>query len=239
MVKVASAKLLEREVQAAADVAARRTRLVLVPSIEDLLREGPPSHIRKVVLALYGEIKRRAYLPLLKAHSLDEGIDAAKRGIHAFLEVWPAIQTTVFPWFLENPTRIGPAVQLADDVWSSRVARGRLGDEVCAEFAAAQDARLMIAKTIVNLPELKLKPITEKTAQVYGSIMPLILSADYGLLMGTFAVTQARAPKLPQGVMAWVARSSRISARDAYAKVAIGDFADRPVPEGSTRPHKA
>lgn len=193
--------------------------------MDELLREGLPEHIRNVLENLYEDLRRRAFVPIAKASSLATGVEAAKKGMVAFCEVWPAVQVTVLPWFAENPTRVVPTGQLAQDFWSTKVARRRLGDLACAEFAAAQDARLLIAHTVWS--DLESGRMTAETAARYATIVPLTLTADYALLMGAFAVSRAKNLRPAEEVMEWLGRSGRTSARDAYATIAVESFSDR------------
>jgi hypothetical protein len=209
-------------------VPVRRAQMFLVPSIEELRRDGLPVHLQRVLEGLRRELRLRAFLPMVAAPTLERAVAATQEGFEVFCELAPAIVGALQPWYEENPTRLSPAGQLARDVWESRAARNRLGDAVCADFAAAQDARILIAKTILQWPELKLKPVSPETRKRYSAIVPLILSTDYALLLGVLAISATRAPSWAKGVPEWISWSSRKTASDAYAIVAIDEFSDRP-----------
>jgi hypothetical protein len=226
----ASAHLLDSEARAVADVAARRARLVLVPSVKELVRDGLPPHLEKIVRSLFSDLRRRSFLPVVRARSLSEGVQAATHGMAAFCEVWPAIQVTLLPWFLENPTRLAPTAQLSRDFWGSPQARRRLGDLACAEFAAAQDARLLLAEVLLQLTQTTPDVAAEvgnaiaKDPLRWQAVLPSVLGADYALLLGMFTVTEPRKPRPAAGLIDWLARSSRVSARDAYSQIATDLF---------------
>jgi hypothetical protein len=201
---------------------------MLVPSLEELRGEGLPAHLEQVVAGLYRELGVRAFRPITEARSLRTAIAGAGEGLVAFCEIWPALLSALVPWFNENPTRLEPLNQAAGEVWTSKIARGRLGDSACAEFAATHDARFLIARSAARWLEQNPEQ-SEGRPPAFSSLIPLLLSADFSLLFGMFVVTAPRRLHLADGVVEWLARTGRDCARDAYAKIALGDFLDPPL----------
>ncbi len=199
------------------DLKLRRAQLRIVsPALETL--DDLPEHLRTVVAGIFKEIEDRAFRPMLIATSLDKASIQATRAFEVFANLWPAVLGALIPWMAENPERFVTMGDVATDVWTTPEAR-RFGDVACSWFAAAQDARLALAHSIIK-ESGAVSPAHEVT------IVDRCVVADFALMFGLFLAHEQTAPAAPELPVA-MAKLAYEAAKEAFVLATTHRFADR------------
>lgn len=180
-----------------------------------------PEHLQKVVGGIFREIDERVFRPIQMAPSLDEAMARAPAAFEMFVGLWQAVLRALGPWLQENPDRLATLGHTGADIWTSDENR-HLGDEACAWFAAAQDARGALADAIVREPSVP--------AASEERIVSRCLVADFALLFGLF-LAHAPHPAAAADLPVAMGKLAYDAAKDAYVLATTPRFED-PVQNG-------
>ncbi len=184
-------------------------------------RTGLPAHLQAVLSGFVEEIKQRVFLPIVHARDADEAAEVARRSIDAFAVLWPGVLAAVIPWLAEKADHLSSFLSDVGDIdpWSDEEVQGRLGLMACANFAAAQTARLALAKLVVAMPGV-VQQVDEH------QLIGCCLVADFALMFGIITARTGTDTRPAEGVTAWMAVTAFDAAREAYGIVAVKQFSD-------------
>lgn len=195
----------------------RRAQLSVVSSTLGAFTEMP-EHLRNVVAGIVKEIDDRCFRPILAAPDLDSAMAQAQASFRIFAGLWPAALGAVAPWLLEDPERMAAVSQVLTDTWTSEETLSAIGDEAASWLAAAQDARGAVVHALVKNGVLSPSPNEE-------AIVPLIVVADFAILLGLF-LAQHPQPRVAGGLTVAIGKLAHESAKQAYVLATAHRFAD-------------
>lgn len=189
----------------------RRTRLKISPPSEPE-RTRIPENARALVDAIYGEIEERTLKPVIEASTLEEADARAMEGFGIFCDLWPAALGVLLPLLMEEPDQIAKWTGTARDLWRSKEAIQKLGENVCEWFAAAQSARQ--ALNGVSLAGIDLDELTKH-----------VLLADFAHMLGVLLLRTSN-DKSAKELPLFVAKLAHTAATDAFAIATVRRYAD-------------
>lgn len=185
-----------------AEIKSLRARLRVVASTLEL--DELPEHLRPVAGGISRELDERVFRPLLAAPDSPE---ACTKAFETFMDLWPALLSTLSPWVRENPERASNMARLATNAWSSSDAL-KLGADACYWFALAQAARTALAEALMmsKIPS----PFVDEAAAMRSCLM-----ADFAIMFGLF-IMHADQP-IHSALAVQIGKFAYTHAREAHA----------------------
>ena len=191
-----------------------------------------PREVEIALLALASALHTDVFLPLRRARTV-RGAQATLAEVRApFRALWGAIVATLVAGLdlgrdsaaVVVETLLRDAPGLPSELWTSRLASGRLGRESLPFWAAAFDARVQAALAVARWPERR--PWPEFTVARETELIECALDADLSIMLAVDVLAERRAVRLPPAVSIWLARRAHDNARRVFVMLATPLYRD-------------